>query len=99
MLVAVTPGPAMEFREKLAGQAPRNAVPVLIGVSQARGHDVLRSKAKDQTRALTVWLNSCNVLNHCGCIAEIQGLFSPRFGKPVGAQPPGRMQLDIEFKF
>jgi hypothetical protein len=44
-------------------------------------------------------LNSFNVLNHANYVTYIGAMSSPLFGKPVAAQPPRRMQLDIQFKF
>jgi hypothetical protein len=44
-------------------------------------------------------LNSFNVLNHPNYVTYIGTQSSPLFGQPVAAQPPRRMQLDVQFKF
>jgi hypothetical protein len=69
-------------------------------------HDFPLSRAKKEAKVLTVSLNSFNVLNHANYVTYI-GVISalqfpsenPLFGKPVAAQPPRRMQLDVQFKF
>ena len=48
---------------------------------------------------LSVSLNSFNVLNHPNYVTYIGTQSSPLFGKPVAAQPPRRMQFDVQFKF
>jgi hypothetical protein len=48
---------------------------------------------------ITVSLNSFNVLNHPNYVSFIGTQSSPFFGKPVAAQPPRRMRLDVQFKF
>ena len=50
-------------------------------------------------RIFTLSLNSFNVLNHPNYVSYIGTESSPLFGKPVAAQPPRRMQLDVQFKF
>jgi hypothetical protein len=52
-----------------------------------------------EARVITVNLNSFNVLNHPNYVSFIGTQSSPFFGKPVAAQPPRRMQLDVQFKF
>ena len=40
-----------------------------------------------------------NVLNHPNYVTYIGAMSSSLFGEPVAAQPPRRMQLDVQFKF
>jgi hypothetical protein len=48
---------------------------------------------------ISLSLNSFNVLNHPNYVTYIGAVSSSLFGKPVAAQPPRRMQLDVQFKF
>jgi hypothetical protein len=57
------------------------------------------SKQKKEARVISVALNSFNVLNHPNYVTYIGTISSPFFGRPVAAQPPRRMQLDVQFKF
>lgn len=75
------------------------AGPGLIGLDLNLSHDFLLSKAKKEARVLSVSLNSFNVLNHPNYLTFIGTQSSPLFGQPVSAQPPRRMQLDVQFKF
>lgn len=80
---------------------PRNTMagPGLIDLDFNLSHDFPLSKGKKETRVLSVSLNSFNVLNHPNYVTYIGTQSSPLFGKPVAAQPPRRMQLDVQFKF
>jgi hypothetical protein len=80
---------------------PRNAMagPGLIDLDLNLSHDFLLSKAKKESKVLSLSLNSFNVLNHPNYVTYIGTITSPFFGKPVAAQPPRRMQLDVQFKF
>jgi carboxypeptidase family protein len=73
--------------------------PGLIGLDLNLSHDFPLSKAKKETRVLSVSLNSFNVLNHPNYVTYIGTQPSPLFGKPAAALPPRRMQLDVQFKF
>ena len=75
------------------------AGPGLIGLDLNLSHDFPLSKAKKESRVFTLSLNSFNVLNHPNYVSYIGTQPSPLFGKPVAAQPPRRMQLDVQFKF
>jgi Carboxypeptidase regulatory-like domain len=75
------------------------AGPGLIDLDLNLSHDFPLTKAKKEARILSVSLNSFNVLNHPNYVTYIGTVSSPLFGKPVAAQPPRRMQLDIQFKF
>jgi len=55
-------------------------------------------KQKD-VPTLTVSLNSFNILNHPSYVTYVGVLTSPFFGLPVAANPPRRLQLNLEFKF
>lgn len=75
------------------------AGPGLIDLDFNLSHDFALSKAKKETRVFTVSLNSFNALNHPNYVTYIGTVSSPLFGQPVAAQPPRRMQLDVQFKF
>ncbi|MCU1297591.1 MAG: hypothetical protein JWO91_1869, partial [Acidobacteriaceae bacterium] len=80
---------------------PRNSMPGpgLIGLDLNIGHDFAFSKSAKEPKTLTVALNSFNVLNHENDVTYIGVITSPFFGHAVAAQPPRRMQLDVQFKF
>jgi hypothetical protein len=80
---------------------PRNSMagPGLIDLDLNLAHDFPLSKAKNETRVFTVSLNSFNLLNHPNYLSYTGVVSSPEFGMPVAAQPPRRMQLDLQFKF
>lgn len=79
----------------------RNAMagPGMIDLDFNLSHDFRLSKAKKEAKVISVSLNSFNVLNHPNYTTYVGVISSPFFGKPVAAQPPRRMQLDVEFKF
>ncbi len=80
---------------------PRNTMegPGTIDLDLNVAHDFQLSKAKKEAKVLSVSLNSFNLLNHPNYVTYIGTISSPFFGKPVAAQPPRRMQLDVQFKF
>jgi hypothetical protein len=80
---------------------PRNTMagPGLIDLDLNVSHDFPLSKAKKETKVITVSLNSFNALNHPNYVTYIGTVSSPLFGKPVAANPPRRTQLDVQFKF
>ena len=80
---------------------PRNSMdgPGTIELDLNLSHDFPLSKAKKEARVLSVSLNSFNVLNHPNYVTYIGAQSSKFFGLPVAAQPPRRMQLDVQFKF
>jgi hypothetical protein len=84
--------PAGVGRNTLAG-------PGLIDLDLNLSRDFPLSRAKKEARILSLSLNSFNVLNHPNYVSYIGTQASPLFGKPVAAQPPRRMQLDVQFKF
>lgn len=88
------------LNDRPAGVA-RNTMdgPGTIELDMNLAHDFLLSKAKKESKVLSVSLNSFNVLNHPNYVTYIGTTSSPLFGKPVAAQPPRRMQLDVQFKF
>ena len=73
--------------------------PGTINLDLNLSHDFPLSKRKKENRVLSVALNSFNVLNHPNYLTYIGTISSPLFGQPVAAQPPRRMQLDVQFKF
>jgi len=79
----------------------RNSMPGpgLIGLDVNMSHDFPLSKSHKEARVLSVSLNSFNVLNHRNDLTYIGTITSSYFGRAVAAQPPRRMQLDLEFKF
>jgi hypothetical protein len=84
--------PAGIARNTMAG-------PGLIDLDLNLSHDFPLSRDKKEARVLSVSLNSFNVLNHPNYVTYIGTRSSPLFGRPVAAQPPRRMQLDVQFKF
>jgi len=80
---------------------PRNTLPGpgLINLDLSLSYDFALSKKKKEARILSVSLNSFNVLNHPNYVTYIGTISSPLFGLPAAAQPPRRMQLDVQFKF
>ncbi len=79
----------------------RNAMhgPGLLNLDLNLAHDFRLSRIPDHTKTLSVSLNSFNVLNHVNDTTYIGVITSPFFGRAVTAQPPRRMQLNIQFKF
>jgi hypothetical protein len=73
--------------------------PGTINLDLNLSHDFPLSKKKEEAKVLTVSLNSFNVLNHPNYLTYVGTITSPLFGRPVAAQPPRRMQLDVQFKF
>jgi hypothetical protein len=73
--------------------------PGLINLDLNLSHDFALSKKKKESKVLAVTLNSFNILNHPNYVTYIGTITSPLFGLPAAAQPPRRMQLDLQFKF
>jgi hypothetical protein len=88
------------LNDRSAGIA-RNTMagPGLIDLDFNLSHDFPLSKAKKEAKVFSVSLNSFNVLNHPNYVTYIGTQSSSLFGKPVAAQAPRRMQLDVQFKF
>jgi hypothetical protein len=86
--------------DRPAGTA-RNTMPGpgTISLDLNLSHDFPLSKAKKEAKVLSLSLNAFNVLNHPNYVTYIGAMSSPLFGNPVAAQPPRRMQLDVQFKF
>lgn len=74
------------------------AGPGTIDLDLNVSHDFPLTKKKE-AKVISVSLNSFNVLNHPNYVTYIGTISSPLFGRPVAAQPPRRMQLDVQFKF
>ncbi len=73
--------------------------PGLIDLDLNIAHDFKIGKSAKEQKILTVGLNSFNVLNHTNDLTYVGVITSPFFGHAVAAQPPRRMQLDVQFKF
>jgi outer membrane receptor protein involved in Fe transport len=73
--------------------------PGMIELDVNLEHDFLLSKTKKEGPRLTVALNAFNVLNHTNDTTFVGTITSPFFGRAVAAQPPRRMQLNLQFKF
>jgi hypothetical protein len=88
------------LNDRPAGIA-RNTMPGpgLIDLDFNLSHDFPLTKAKKEARVFSIALNAFNVLNHPNYVTYIGTQSSPLFGKPVAAQPPRRLQLDLQFKF
>jgi hypothetical protein len=88
------------INDRPAGTA-RNTLPGpgVINLDLNLSHDFPLSKRKGEARILSLSLNSFNVLNHPNYLTYIGTISSPLFGQPAAAQPPRRMQLDVQFKF
>lgn len=71
----------------------------MIDLDLNLSHDFHLSKSKKEVRVLSLSLNSFNVLNHPNYMTYIGAISSPLFALPVAAQPPRRMQFDVQFKF
>jgi len=80
---------------------PRNILhgPDLINLDINVAHDFVLTKARKEARTLTVSLDSFNVLNHKNDATYVGIITSPFFGRAVQAQPPRRMQVNVQFKF
>jgi hypothetical protein len=76
--------------------------PGLINLDLNLAHDFIFKPQSDKQKdvpALTVSLNSFNILNHASYVTYVGVLTSPFFGLPVAANPPRRLQLNLELKF
>jgi hypothetical protein len=80
---------------------PRNTMhgPGLINLDLNIERDFLFVKGRKEGPALTVGLNSFNVLNHQNDVTYVGVVSSVYFGKAVSALPPRRTQLNLQFKF
>jgi Carboxypeptidase regulatory-like domain len=80
---------------------PRNTMhgPSYISLDVNLGHDFPLTKEGSKGPTTSVTLNSFNVLNHPNDMTYIGVVGSPFYGRAVAAQPPRRMQLNIEFRF
>ena len=80
---------------------PRNTLhgPGYLDLDLNLAHEfpLTRDGAKGPTATLSI--NSFNVLNHTNAMTYIGVVGSPFFGHAVAAQPPRRMQLQVEFRF
>ncbi len=88
------------INDRPAGVA-RNTMhgPGTIELDLNLSHDFALSKRKKEAKVISVSLNSFNVLNHPNYVTYIWTISSPLFGMPAAAQPPRRMQVDVQVKF
>jgi hypothetical protein len=73
--------------------------PGTIGLDLNLSHDFPLSKRKEEKKIFSLSLNSFNVLNHPNYLTYVGTISSQLFGHPTAAQPPRRMQLNVQFKF
>jgi hypothetical protein len=80
---------------------PRNMMhgPSFIGLDLNLAHDFPLTKEGNKGPTAALSLNSFNVMNHPNDVTYIGVVGSPFFGHAVAAQPPRRMQLQLEFRF
>ena len=80
---------------------PRNSMhgPKFLELDLNAGHDFPLTKEGRKGPIASLTLNAFNVLNHPNYTTFLGVAGSPFFGRPVQAEPPRRMQLNIEFKF
>jgi hypothetical protein len=80
---------------------PRNSLhgPGYINLDLNLSHTLVLTKSGKDGPTATLALNSFNVLNHENDVTYVGVINSPFYGHAVAAQPPRRMQLDLEFKF
>jgi len=73
--------------------------PGYINLDLNLSHEFILTKEGKKGPTATLAVNSFNVLNHENDISYVGVVSSPFFSRSVAAQPPRRMQLDLEFKF
>ena len=94
-----------EYHDGLAldrpASLPRNMMhgPSFIGLDVNLSHDFALTRDRAKGPLLSLGLNSFNVLNHPNYTTYIGVVGSPFFGHAVAAQPPRRLQLNLEIKF
>ncbi|WP_263410549.1 TonB-dependent receptor [Terriglobus tenax] len=79
----------------------RNALhgPGYAGLDFNLAHDFRLTKEKKSGQTLTVSVNSFNMVNRTNPTTYVGVITSPFFGRAVAAQPPRRMQFNLEWKF
>lgn len=80
---------------------PRNALhgPAYVGLDLNLEHDFHLTKDRKNGQTMTVSINSFNVVNRTNATTYVGVVTSPFFGRAVAAQPPRRMQFNLEWKF
>jgi len=80
---------------------PRNSFhgPGYLNLDLNLSHTTLLKRKEKESPALTLTLNSFNVLNHVNPVTYVGVASSPFFGHPVASQPSRRMQLNVAFRF
>jgi hypothetical protein len=80
---------------------PRNSMngPGYIDLDLNLSRTFLLTRSGKEGPRARLGVNSFNVLNHENDVTYIGVVSSPLFGKAVAAQPPRRMQLDLQITF
>lgn len=80
---------------------PRNSLhgPGYADVDVRASRDFVLTRSGKENTSLTVSMGAFNVLNHRNDTAFIGVIGSPFFGQAVSAQPPRRLQLNLQYKF
>ena len=73
--------------------------PAYLSLDLNLGHEFPLTKEGSKGPSATLSVNSFNVLNHPNDMTYIGVPRFAFFGQAVAAQPPRRMQLEIEFRF
>ncbi len=84
--------PAATTRNSLHG-------PGYLDLDLNLAHDFALTRDKKKGPVGTLSINSFNVINHQNDLTYVGVESSPFFDHPVAAQPPRRMQLNLELKF
>jgi hypothetical protein len=80
---------------------PRNSLhgPGYLNLDLNTAHTFLLSRGDKAGPSAKLAINAFNVLNHENDVTNVGVVSSPFFLRPIAAQPPRRMQLDLSFKF
>ena len=80
---------------------PRNSLhgPTYADVDVRAARKFVLSSRRKEKIVLNAGIGAFNVLNHRNDVAYIGTIGSPFFGRAVAANPPRRMQLNLELKF
>ena len=92
-------------RDSLAADRPagikRNTLqgPGNVTLDLRVAHDFLLNAKKEKGPALTLSMESFNLLNRVNYVTYVGNLSSPFFGRPVAAFPARRLQAGLRFRF
>lgn len=80
---------------------PRNALhgPGYLDLDLNTAHTFFLKRSSREGPSAKLAINAFNVLNHENDVSYVGVVSSPFFLRPVAAQPPRRMQLELSFKF